>query len=184
MKVLVNGGLNCSVRDGWWDEAYERGLGWSIGDGGEEGANIDAAEAEDTYDLIDHAIAPEFYDRDETGLPRAWVMRIRRSMSTLTSAFSGARMAREYVEEIYLGAAAAIRCRASGDYALAKDLAECRPVCGGTGPVYTSETRPSAQRMIVCTFRFPYSLAKSPWTMSRSNSIRIRRAARRPTSSR
>jgi starch phosphorylase len=123
MKVLVNGGLNCSVRDGWWDEAYEPDLGWCIGDGG-EGADIDAAEAEDTYDLIEHRIAPEFYDRDETGIPRSWVARIRRSMSALTAAFSSARMAREYVEEAYLPAAAALRRRRADAYAVAKDLAE------------------------------------------------------------
>ncbi|MFI5012187.1 MAG: alpha-glucan family phosphorylase [Hyphomicrobiales bacterium] len=124
MKVLVNGGLNCSVRDGWWDEAYEPGLGWCIGDGGAgEGKEIDAADAEDTYDVIEHEIVPEFYDRDEIGLPRAWIARIRRSMSTLTSAFSSARMAREYVERAYLPAAAALRHRLANGYAVAKELA-------------------------------------------------------------
>ncbi len=124
MKVLVNGGLNCSVRDGWWDEAYEPGLGWSIGDGDEEGVDIDAAEAEETYDLIERQIAPEFYDRNETGLPRAWVARIRRSMSTLTPAFSSSRMAHDYVEKAYLPAATALRRRLADDYAVAKDLAD------------------------------------------------------------
>jgi starch phosphorylase len=125
MKVLVNGGLNCSVRDGWWDEAYEPGLGWSIGDGDGEGGDdrrTDAAEAEALYDLIEREIAPEFYDRDEAGLPRAWVARIRRSMSTLTPAFSSARMAREYVEEVYLPAAAALRRRSADQFAVAKAL--------------------------------------------------------------
>jgi starch phosphorylase len=125
MKVLVNGGLNCSVRDGWWDEAYEPGLGWCIGRGVDgEGAGVDAAEAGDTYDLIEHQIAPEFYDRDEAGLPRAWVARIRRSMSALTSRFSSTRMAREYAEKAYLPAAAAQRHRLAGGYAVAKDLEE------------------------------------------------------------
>jgi starch phosphorylase len=124
MKVLVNGGLNCSVRDGWWDEAYEPELGWSIGDGHEgQGAEVDAAEAADTYDLIEHQIAPEFYDRDIAGLPRAWLARIRRSMSTLTAAFSSARMARDYVENAYVPAAAALRRRLADDFAVAKDLA-------------------------------------------------------------
>jgi len=123
MKVLVNGGLNCSVRDGWWDEAYEPALGWSIGDGeGGDDRRSDAAEAETLYDLIEREIAPEFYDRDETGLPRAWVARIRRSMSTLTPAFSSARMAREYVEEVYLPAAAALRRRSADQFAVAKAL--------------------------------------------------------------
>ena len=121
MKVLVNGGLNCSVRDGWWDEAYAPDLGWSIGDG--NGGAGDAADAESLYDLLESRIAPEFYDRDETGLPRAWVARIRRSMSALTSAFSSARMARDYVESAYLPAAARSRARAADHFASAKDLA-------------------------------------------------------------
>ena len=125
MKVLVNGGLNCSVRDGWWDEVYEPGIGWSIscedrGRGDQE--RIDAAEAARSYDLIEHQIAPEFYDRDEAGLPRAWVARIRRSMSALTAKFSAARMARDYVETVYRPAAAALRHRGADQFAAAKRL--------------------------------------------------------------
>jgi starch phosphorylase len=125
MKVLVNGGLNCSVRDGWWDEAYQPGLGWSIGLGGDGGGDsLDATEAESTYDLLEHQIAPQFYDRDETGLPRAWVAAVRRSMTVLTPAFSSARMAREYVEVAYLPAAAGLRRRVAEGHAVAKDLAD------------------------------------------------------------
>jgi glycogen phosphorylase len=125
MKVLVNGGLNCSVRDGWWDEAYAPDIGWAIGEGrGGDDASLDAKEAENLYDLIERRIAPEFYDRDEAGLPRAWVSRIRRSMSTLTSAFSSARMAREYIEKAYLPATAGLRRRFSQDYAGARELAD------------------------------------------------------------
>lgn len=125
MKVLVNGGLNCSVRDGWWDEAYAPGLGWCIdGTGAEEGPQIDVAETLHTYDLIESEIAPEFYDRDETGLPRAWVGRIRRSMSSLTAVFSSARMAREYVESAYLPSASLLRSRLSNSAAEAKGLAD------------------------------------------------------------
>ena len=124
MKVLVNGGLNCSVLDGWWGEAYQPGLGWRIGlDGDSEGNARDAADAEDSYDLIERQIAPEFYQRDETGIPRAWVARIRRSMSVLTAAFSSTRMVSEYIEGAYLPAAAALRGRQANGFALAKDLA-------------------------------------------------------------
>lgn len=124
MKVLVNGGLNCSVRDGWWDEAFAPDLGWSIGDGEGEGPDVDAAEAADTYDLIERQIAPEFYDRDPTGLPRAWIARIRRSMSTLTNTFGSDRMVRDYVKKAYLPAAEALRRRGADGYAAAKDLAD------------------------------------------------------------
>ncbi|MGH6879139.1 MAG: alpha-glucan family phosphorylase, partial [Rhizomicrobium sp.] len=123
MKVLVNGGLNCSILDGWWAEAHEAGLGWSIGDesGGEAGA-VDERDAASLYNLLERQIAPEFYARDADGLPRAWVARIRRSMSVLTPAFSSNRMMREYVEKAYLPLASALRARLIEDCALAKEL--------------------------------------------------------------
>ncbi|MDR3513294.1 MAG: alpha-glucan family phosphorylase [Caulobacteraceae bacterium] len=124
MKVLVNGGLNCSVLDGWWAEAYEPDLGWRIGDGwnNDQGA-LDAAEALSAYELLEREIAPEFHDRDETGVPRAWVARVRRSMSALTSVFSTARMVSDYVEQVYLPAAGALRGRLADGQTAAKDLA-------------------------------------------------------------
>jgi starch phosphorylase len=125
MKVLVNGGLNCSVADGWWDEAYAPELGWRIGDGDDQaGGEVDAAEAKDLYDLIERQIAPEFYDRDAAGAPRAWVARVRASMTRLTAAFSSARMVRDYVETAYLPAAAALRRRTADGGAVARDLAD------------------------------------------------------------
>jgi len=126
MKVLVNGGLNCSVRDGWWDEAWRPELGWAIGNGTEGVTDeaVDAEDAESLYALLETEIAPEFYDRDPEGVPRAWVTRIRRSMSTLTSAFSSTRMARDYLETAYLPAAAALRRRMADDGAPAKALAQ------------------------------------------------------------
>lgn len=124
MKVLVNGGLNCSVLDGWWDEAYQPDLGWCIGNGGgEEGPDVDAAEAAHTYDLLEHQITPEFYRRDGSGLPHEWLSRIRNSMARLTPAFSGARMVRDYVEQAYLPASASLKFRAKDDYLAARDLA-------------------------------------------------------------
>jgi starch phosphorylase len=73
MKVLVNGGLNLSVLDGWWAEAYTPEVGWALGDGREHGDDPawDAAEAEALYDLLEREVIPEFYTRDEHGIPRA-----------------------------------------------------------------------------------------------------------------
>ena len=124
MKVLVNGGLNLSVRDGWWDEAFAPDLGWAIGDGLEphDIEQADAADALALYTVLESEVAPEFYDRDETGLPRAWLQRIRRSMSDLTPRFSSTRMVREYVEEAYLPSAAAFTRRLAGGQAVSKDL--------------------------------------------------------------
>jgi starch phosphorylase len=112
MKVLVNGGINCSTLDGWWDEAYTEDVGWSIGDGsGGTAEGVDAIDIESLYDVLENKIIPEFYDRDGLGLPRAWLQRIRHSMGHLTPEFSGARMMCDYVEQAYLPLAKAIRER-------------------------------------------------------------------------
>ncbi len=115
MKVLVNGGLNLSELDGWWAEAYAPDVGWAIGDGKDRGEDPswDAAEAAMLFERLERDIVPEFYARDAQGIPRAWVERIRRSMTRLTPAFSADRAVREYVENYYLPAAAAYRERAA-----------------------------------------------------------------------
>ena len=84
MKVLVNGGLNCSIRDGWWDEGYTPEVGWAIGDGkGGDAKQVDEEDANSLYTLLERDIIPLFYRRDEDGLPRAWLARIRSSMLIL-----------------------------------------------------------------------------------------------------
>ena len=109
MKVLVNGGLNLSVLDGWWAEAYSPKVGWAIGDGKEHGDDPewDRADAEALYSVLENEIIPEFYQRDEHGIPRSWVARIRESMAALTPAFSANRTVRQYTEEQYIPAATA-----------------------------------------------------------------------------
>lgn len=108
MKVLVNGGLNLSVLDGWWAEAYTPEMGWALGDEMEHGDNParDAAEAEELYRLLESQVIPEFYERDERDIPTRWVERMRRSMSVLTPRFSANRTVREYTENHYLPMAA------------------------------------------------------------------------------
>jgi starch phosphorylase len=117
MKVLVNGGLNVSVLDGWWAEAYSPKLGWAIGDGNEHGDDPawDRADAESLYSALENEIIPEFYKCDEQGIPRAWVARIRESMAALTPTFSAGRTVRQYTEEQYIPAARAYALRACGD---------------------------------------------------------------------
>ena len=126
MKVLVNGGLNCSILDGWWDEAWQEDVGWAIGSGGSGGdaGEVDSRDLVSLYDTLERKIVPEFYDRDATGLPRAWVDRIRRSMSVLTPRFASTRMVREYVEQAYLPMARAQRARWADGCALAKAMSE------------------------------------------------------------
>ena len=115
MKVLVNGGLNLSELDGWWVEAYAPEVGWALGDGQEhhDDPGWDAAEAEMLYDRLEREVIPEFYARDEQGIPAAWVARMRESMARLTPRFSADRAVREYTELHYLPAAAAYRARAA-----------------------------------------------------------------------
>ncbi len=124
MKVLVNGGLNCSVRDGWWDESWNPDVGWAIGAADGHLESDDEADAMSLYEQLESAIVPEFYTRDADGLPRRWLARIRESMTRLTPAFSSNRMVREYVEQAYLPAAAAARRRSAEECREARELNE------------------------------------------------------------
>jgi starch phosphorylase len=124
MKVLVNGGLNLSELDGWWAEAYSPEVGWAIGDGKEHGEDPawDAAEAEFLYSLLEREVIPEFYERNESGMPTKWLGRIRESMARLTPEFSATRAIREYTEGHYLPAASDYRDRAAQEGALGNRL--------------------------------------------------------------
>ena len=124
MKVLVNGGLNLSELDGWWAEAYSPEVGWALGDGREHGddPSWDAAEADALYRLLETEVVPEFYLRDERGIPGRWVARMRESMARLTPAFSTNRAVRQYTDEYYLAAASAFRRRAEKQGLLGADL--------------------------------------------------------------
>ncbi|MBS0204638.1 MAG: alpha-glucan family phosphorylase [Planctomycetes bacterium] len=125
MKVLVNGGINLSELDGWWAEAYSPEVGWALGDGREhpEG-RWDMVEADQLYQLLEESIIPEFYRRDETGIPKDWIVRVRTSMSQLTPRFSCNRMMREYLEQAYLPNARAFRRRAADNGLIAAELLE------------------------------------------------------------
>lgn len=115
MKVLVNGGLNLSTLAGWWEEAYQPQFGWALGGKG-------ADEAAELYDLLEQKVIPEFYDRDELGLPRRWIARVRSSMTQLTPRFSANRMLREYVERLYLPAAHAFARRIENEGKIVREL--------------------------------------------------------------
>jgi starch phosphorylase len=124
MKVLVNGGINLSELDGWWAEAYTPEVGWALGDGQEHGDDPawDAIEAEALYDLLEREVIPEFYTRDEQGIPIAFVARMRECMARLTPRFSADRTVREYAEQHYLPAASAYRERAADKGAVGRQV--------------------------------------------------------------
>jgi glycogen phosphorylase len=116
MKVLVNGGINLSALDGWWAEAYSPEVGWALVNGIEHGDDPawDAIDAEELYTLLEQEVIPEFYTRDNQGIPTTWVARMRESMAQLTPQFSANRSVREYAESYYIPAAAAYHERAVG----------------------------------------------------------------------
>lgn len=116
MKVLVNGGLNFSELDGWWDEAYNPTMGWALGDRQEhtnDGA-WDEKEANELYTLLEKEVIPAFYQRNKDGVPEAWVHRMRESMARLTPQYSANRSLREYLENYYLPAADRFLRRSAG----------------------------------------------------------------------
>jgi glycogen phosphorylase len=102
MKVVVNGGLNLSVLDDWWAEAYDATNGWALsGEVQADHAAQDARDAAALYDLLEQEVVPAFYDRDTDGLPRSWLARIRASMRTLAPGFCAGRMLEDYLKQIY-----------------------------------------------------------------------------------
>ena len=122
MKALVNGGLHLSTLDGWWDEAYTPEVGWCIGGTDDDNPARDALDAHELYHLLEHEIAPQFYDRDQGGVPRRWLPRVRASLTKLTPAFSSDRMVREYVQHAYVPAAEAFDHRTVNGDAVARQL--------------------------------------------------------------
>ncbi len=122
MKVLVNGGLNLSILDGWWAEAYASDVGWALGDGREHDESWDDRDADELYRLLEQEVVPMFYRSGPEGIPAEWVARVRESMARLTPQFSTNRMLREYTERYYLPAASNFRSRSADGAALAKEL--------------------------------------------------------------
>ena len=103
MKASMNGILNLSVRDGWWDEAYNGKNGWAIDDfKGGSPEEEDKSDAQSLYNLIENQIVPTFYDRDRKGTPHKWIKAVKEAIKTITPAFSACRMMKEYTQEMYL----------------------------------------------------------------------------------
>ena len=106
MKSAFNGGLQFSVLDGWWAEGYDPEFGWALnGDVDDDHAAQDDRDAAELYRLLEEQVIPAFYDRDDAGIPLAWVERVRASMTALSPAFSAARMMRDYERKVYTGPA-------------------------------------------------------------------------------
>jgi starch phosphorylase len=106
MKAAVNGAINISILDGWWDEAYDGTNGWAIGRGEDynDSGYQDQVESQALYSLLESEVVPMFYSRGRDGLPRDWVRRMKNTMRTVCPIFSATRMVREYAERLYLPA--------------------------------------------------------------------------------
>jgi glycogen phosphorylase len=111
-KVVLNGGLNCSVLDGWWAEAFDGANGFAIGNGKVHvDQNIqDERDAKSLYDVLQHEVIPLFYERDADDLPQKWISRMKRAVRTLGWRFNADRMVMDYVRHTYIPAAGGLSC--------------------------------------------------------------------------
>jgi len=128
MKAALNGGLNLSIKDGWWDEWCEDGKnGWEIPSAddslsGTTDDHRDAVEAAALYDLIEHQVAERFYRRDTNNIPTQWVAMVRHTLKSLGPKVLATRMVRDYAEKLYAPAAASSARMMADGYAAAKEL--------------------------------------------------------------
>ncbi len=124
MKSALNGGLNLSIRDGWWDEWYDGADGWAIpsADGVEDPGRRDELESNALYELLAHTVAPRFYDTGPDGLPRRWLEMVGHTLRALGPRVQASRMVRDYVEELYRPAARASRALGDGADALGQPV--------------------------------------------------------------
>ena len=133
MKAALNGGLNLSILDGWWDEWFDGNNGWAIpsADGVDDPDRRDDIEATALYELIENEVAPRFYDVDGDGVPTRWLEMVRHTLKSLGPKVLATRMVRDYVQQLYAPAARTGRAL-NADYAGAAELATWkRRVKGG-----------------------------------------------------
>lgn len=128
MKSALNGGLNLSILDGWWDEMFDGGNGWSIptADGVDSEERRDDLEAGALYELMERTVAPRFYERDTHDLPVRWLEMVRHTLRTLGPQVRADRMVRDYVRQYYVPAAAAYRRATESDLRGAREIAQYR----------------------------------------------------------
>jgi starch phosphorylase len=115
MKVVLNGGLNLSVADGWWEEAYDGSNGWIINTPPGDPQMQDEHDGEALLNLLQNEVIPLFYARGPDGIPHLWLKRMKASMRGLIPRFSAHRMLREYVEKLYTPPAATSQAREVSD---------------------------------------------------------------------
>ena len=129
-KVVLNGGLNCSILDGWWAEAFDGANGFAIGTGKVHvDQNIqDERDAKSLYDVLQREVIPLFYERDADDLPQKWISRMKRAVRTLGWRFNADRMVMDYVKRTYIPAAGGLSCDMPGDGRLSDDRVDPQTV--------------------------------------------------------
>jgi starch phosphorylase len=128
MKAALNGGLNLSIRDGWWDEWFDGQNGWAIptADGIAEPDRRDEVEARAIYDLLENHVVPRFYESGRDGVPPRWVEMVRHTLRETGPKVLATRMVRDYVQDLYVPAAGSARAMAAEGYSPARDEAGWR----------------------------------------------------------
>ena len=121
MKAAINGILNLSILDGWYDECYEESGGWAIGDRQEYADDQDAMHASDIYSLLENEILPIYYSRSENGVPAQWVGRMKQCLKNISPRFNTQRMLDEYFHMLYTPAHASSQKMMAGAYAPARE---------------------------------------------------------------
>lgn len=139
MKSALNGGLNLSIRDGWWDEWYDGDNGWEIptADGITDEVRRDDLEAAALYGLLAESVTPTFYDRDTAGVPARWVEMVRHTLQVLGPKVLASRMVRDYTEQYYLPAARSLRRTIDPAFAPATELTAYRAKVTKAWPTLT-----------------------------------------------
>ncbi len=126
MKAAMNGVINCSILDGWWDEAYSRTVGWAIGSGEsyEDHAYQDLVESQALYNILENEVIPLFYKRGQSNVPRTWIELMKNSMSEICPVFNTNRMIQEYTDKFYIPAMKNYKKMFSNGQQCAKEMAE------------------------------------------------------------
>ena len=190
MKAALNGGLNLSILDGWWDEWYDGNNGWAIpsADGVEDPDRRDDLEATALYDLIENEVAPRFYDTDGDGVPTRWLEMVRHTLKSLGPKVLATRMVRDYVRELYAPAAgnarrAQRRLRRGGRARRVEEEGRATP--GRRSASSTSRAAASATppRSVTCSTSRAFVVARRPRARRRRRPAACTAASTAPTSS-
>ncbi|WP_147820764.1 alpha-glucan family phosphorylase [Salidesulfovibrio onnuriiensis] len=128
MKAAANAVPNCSILDGWWDEAFDGQNGWAVGQGlvYETQVNQDIVDADNLYEVLETQVVPEFYDRGGDGVPHAWIRRMKEAMKTAFRQYGTHRMVHDYIDDMYLPTMGISKRRNKKNFALAKEIGQWR----------------------------------------------------------